>query len=90
MIRYLEVELDGVFAGGPKRVLVPINMIDITKASWGRDASLTVDAITAAQFAGVPSTASPDRITLREEERIMGYYGAGYLYATPNRQEPLV
>jgi photosynthetic reaction center H subunit len=82
--------LDGAFTGGPRHVLVPINMIDLTKAGWGHDASLTVDAITAGQFAGVPTTKSADAVTLREEDRIMGYYGAGYLYATPSRQEPLV
>ncbi|MEY3461886.1 MAG: hypothetical protein RLZZ03_1539, partial [Pseudomonadota bacterium] len=29
------------------------------------------------------------QVTLLEEEKIMAYYGAGTLYATPDIQEPL-
>jgi photosynthetic reaction center H subunit len=29
-------------------------------------------------------------VTLLEEEKIMGYYGAGTLYAEPSRAEPLL
>jgi photosynthetic reaction center H subunit len=49
-----------------------------------------VDAILASQFAGVPKLASPNQITLDEEERVVAYYGGGYLYATPARLEPLI
>jgi photosynthetic reaction center H subunit len=42
------------------------------------------------QFANVPRIRSTDQITLLEEERIAAYYGAGTLYAHPNRQEPLL
>jgi photosynthetic reaction center H subunit len=38
----------------------------------------------------VPALKSPDRVTLLEEEKIMAYYGAGTLYATADRQEPLL
>jgi photosynthetic reaction center H subunit len=82
MIRFIEVEL----LTSKKRVLVPINMIDI--AASRRE--ITVDAIRADQFADVPTTKAPDRVTLLEEERLYGYYGAGYLYATPHRQEPVL
>jgi hypothetical protein len=41
------------------------------------------------QFANVPQTQSPHQITMLEEEKITAYYGAGTLYATPERQEPL-
>ena len=51
---------------------------------------MTVRAILASQFAHVPTTRSPDRITLLEEDKICGYYGGGTLYATPSRQEPLL
>jgi photosynthetic reaction center H subunit len=37
----------------------------------------------------VPRTRSDAQITLLEEEKISAYYGAGTLYATPDRQEPL-
>ena len=36
------------------------------------------------------ATARTDQVTLLEEEKISAYYGAGTLYATPQRQEPLV
>ena len=50
--------------------------------------SVTIDAITAAQFDGAPTHAVPGRITFLEEEKVQAYFGAGYLYATPDRQEP--
>jgi photosynthetic reaction center H subunit len=49
-----------------------------------------VRAITSAQFGQVPGTASTEQITLLEEEKIVGYYGGGHLYATRDRQEPLL
>ena len=55
-----------------------------------RRGRVTVDAILGSQFADVPVTASLDQVTKREEDRIVGYYGAGTLYATPARQEPLL
>jgi photosynthetic reaction center H subunit len=36
----------------------------------------------------VPEAA--DAITLYEEERIVAYFGGGYLYANRARQEPLI
>ena len=42
------------------------------------------------QFADVPGLRNADQITMLEEEKISAYYGAGTLYATPERQEPLV
>lgn len=83
LIRYLEVEL-----GGPsgKRVLLPMTMSVVDK----RTGSVKVDAITGAQFANVPTLANPDQVTLDEEERVIAYYGGGYLYATPARLEPLI
>ena len=43
-----------------------------------------------ALFAGVPVLRQPDTVTMLEEEKIMAYYGAGTLYATAQRQEPLL
>jgi photosynthetic reaction center H subunit len=51
---------------------------------------ITVRAITAAQFADVPGLRNPEQVTLLEEDKIMGYYGGGTLYATPGRGEPLL
>jgi photosynthetic reaction center H subunit len=67
-------------------VLVPTNFCVVdTKAK-----TLHVDAIFAKHFADVPKTKSPNVITLLEEEKIMGYYGGGTLYAEPKRAEPLL
>ena len=83
IVRYLEVEV----AGG-KRVLLPLTFA-LIKGNRTRD-RITVDAIRGSQFADVPVLKSPDQVTKLEEDRIVGYYGAGTLYATPARQEPLL
>jgi photosynthetic reaction center H subunit len=49
-----------------------------------------VHALLSHQFANVPVTKSPVQITLLEEEKVTAYYGAGTLYATAERQEPLL
>lgn len=51
---------------------------------------INVVSITASQFADVPRIASPDQITRREEDMITAYFASGHLYATPERQEPLI
>ncbi|HXI06418.1 MAG: photosynthetic reaction center subunit H [Bradyrhizobium sp.] len=84
LIRYLEVEV--TTAGGAKRVLLPMPFA-LVNHKRGR---VTVDAILGSQFADVPVTKSPDQVTKLEEDRIVGYYGAGTLYATPSRQEPFL
>lgn len=81
IFRYLEVELA---AGGGRRVLLPVNFTRIGARS------VKVRSILASQFAQVPGTRDPDAVTLLEEDKIMGYYGGGTLYATPDRQEPLL
>lgn len=82
LFRYLEVALDE--SRGGRRVLLPINFARIG------DRRVEVGSILGAQFAQVPTTRDPDAVTLLEEDRIMGYYGGGTLYATPDRQEPLL
>jgi photosynthetic reaction center H subunit len=84
LIRYLEVEV--TTSAGAKRVLLPLPFAKID----GRRGRVWVNAILGSQFADVPSTKSPDQVTKLEEDRIVGYYGAGTLYATPARQEPLL
>lgn len=78
IVRYLAVDT------GAGQVLAPMAMALV------RRGVVEIDAINAADFAGAPKTASPSEITRHEEERIMGYFGAGYLYANAERQEPLV
>lgn len=78
LIRYLAVDLDG----GLGQVLVPMGMANV------RRDRVIVDAVTAAQFADAPRTPAGGTITFYEEERTLGYFGGGYLYATRDRQEP--
>jgi photosynthetic reaction center H subunit len=81
-LRYIEVAVpgrDGV-------ALVPAAMTKVDT----RLRSMKVASITAAQFADVPATRHPERVTLLEEDRIMAYFSAGHLFATPSRMEPLI
>ena len=83
-IRYLEVAL----AGSEATVLLPASFADAILG--GRRQEVTVSAITAAQFAKVPRVKNPDQVTMLEEDRITAYYAGGYLFATPERREPLI
>jgi photosynthetic reaction center H subunit len=56
----------------------------------GRHRQIKVKSILASQFADVPLIASPHQVTKLEEDKIVGYFGGGTLYATPARQEPLL
>ncbi|WP_299322432.1 photosynthetic reaction center subunit H [Parasphingopyxis sp.] len=81
IIRYLEVAT----TAGPK-VLAPMPM-SIVK---GRKGEVHIDALNADQFAGAPQLETPGQITRYEEERVSAYFGGGYLYATPERQEAVI
>jgi photosynthetic reaction center H subunit len=81
VIRYLEVTL----AAGPSVLLpMPMARIDATHRR------VVVRSIMGAQFSNVPMLTSPDRVTLREEDRIQAFYASGQLFATPARMEPLL
>lgn len=80
MIRYLEVETDG------GRCLLPMTFALVDR----RRKQVTVESILAEQFSSVPQTKNPDQVTRLEEDQIAAYYGSGHLYATPDRQEPLI
>jgi photosynthetic reaction center H subunit len=87
LIRYLEVATiaaDGSATG--KTVLVPMTMCAVKKASK----TVLLDAVLGSQVSGAPQIKSPDQVTLLEEEKIVGYFGAGYLYATSERAEPVL
>jgi photosynthetic reaction center H subunit len=81
MLRYYEVAL-----GSGGNVLLPVAFAKVE----GSKRQIKVEAILGEQFANVPATRDPDRVTLREEDRIAAYYAAGTLYATPARTEPLL
>lgn len=81
MIRYLEVARE---SGGS--ILLPMNLSTVQK---GRR-RVRVDAVLGAQFADAPVLTNPEQVTFLEEERICAYFGAGYLWAEPNRSEPFL
>jgi len=105
LIRYLEVEVAGSDASQPavaeegaeegatapavSTVLAPMPMVEIKGGGMSKR-HVKVNALLAHQFADVPKTKHSDQVTLLEEDRIVGYFGAGTLYASPSRLEPLV
>jgi len=84
LVRYVEVTVET--GPAPRNVLLPMNFLKMDP----KLRRVTVRAITAAQFAAVPGLRDPNQVTLLEEDRILGYYGGGTMYATPQRGEPLL
>jgi photosynthetic reaction center H subunit len=82
LFRYLEIDVPNA-AKGPQ-VLLPINFAVVGERN------VKVQSVLGEQIAGVPRLKHPDQVTLLEEEKIMAYYGAGTLYATAARSEPLL
>lgn len=85
LIRYFEVALES-----GRSVLLPVTFSDIKRGVRPGVGKIRVNALLAAQFADVPAIRTPDSVTRLEEEKICAYYGAGTLYATPSRAEPLL
>ena len=81
VLRYYEVALKEGAA-----VLLPatFSMVDFKRRR------IVVSALLGGQFSGAPRTRDPNKITKLEEEKVTAYYGAGTLYATPERSEPLL
>ncbi len=91
MIRYLEVETNS-----GKKVLAPMMvavvhgnslLAKILPTTSDEKEFVEIDAITAAQFDGVPALENAGTISRYEEDRIQAYFGGGYMYATPERSE---
>jgi photosynthetic reaction center H subunit len=81
MIRYLNVTLSG---GGT--AVVPMMMCRVDR----KRSAVICDAVNGSQFAGSPVPKTAGQITLLEEEKIVGWFGGGYLYANAERAEPLL
>lgn len=79
LFRYFEMKTKG-----GRTVLIPV---PVAFLSGGK---VKVHALIGDQFEHVPTTKNPDSVTLLEEDKIMGYFGGGYLYASPERQEPFI
>lgn len=84
LIRYYEIETGE--KGKKRNVLLPAALARVV----GSANEIRVKSILGHQFAAVPAAKKPDVVTRLEEEKIFGYYGAGTLYATPQRAEPLL
>jgi photosynthetic reaction center H subunit len=82
IVRYFEVAVP--VPGGVHNVLLPVQY---TRVRRGRNPRITVEAILGSQFAQAPALKHPDYVTKLEEEKLMAYFGAGTLYATPERTE---
>ena len=80
-IYFLEATASGE---GGRSIMVPFGFAEIDKQAN----KIRVKALYAKQFDNVPQLGSPDSITLLEEDKIMGYYGGGLLYADERRAEP--
>jgi photosynthetic reaction center H subunit len=85
LVRYLEVAAT-IGAGETRHVLVPMTLVRIDRARK----LVNVASVMGTQFAEAPVLASPDQITLREEDRVSAYFGGGHMYATPARGGPLL
>ncbi len=92
LIRYLEVETTT-----GKKVLAPMfvavvhgnSMLGALLPTTNDEPELVeINAITSEQFERVPALETPGIITRYEEDRVMAYFGGGYMYATPERAEP--
>lgn len=83
IFRHVEAQIK-LSNGNTRRILIPFNFTQVSRGA------VKVHAILSSQFADVPATKLPDQITMLEEEKIMAYFGAGTLYATPERQEVLL
>jgi photosynthetic reaction center H subunit len=84
LVRYLEVSVtvDGV----ARDVLVPMTLVRINSS----EGLVIVQSVMGAQFAEAPVLASPNQITLREEDRVSAYFAGGQMYASPARMGPLL
>lgn len=80
LVRYIQIATSG------GSVLAPMMDARIDR----RRRRVVIDALLADQFAGAPKIDASDQITLYEEDRVQAYFGGGYLYATPARQEPFL
>ncbi len=80
------VEAPATTAPAGERVLLPINFAHVVP----RQRLVKVRAVTGAQLKAAPRIASEAEVTLREEDRITAYFASGFLYATAEREEPLV
>ena len=81
LARFLEIET----ASG-KHVLAPVPLVRVNETTG----QVRIRTLLARHIAAAPTTASPNQITLREEDRIQAYFASGQLFAKPERSEPFL
>ena len=82
MVRFLEMDVNPEGQGNMR--LIPMNLCRI------QSDRVVVRSLYAHNFAGIPETKSKTEVTLLEEDKIMGYYAGGTLYASEKRLEPQI
>jgi photosynthetic reaction center H subunit len=82
LLRYIEVEV----AANGRRVLVPATLITIE----GRPPHVMVSSTLAKDFADAPTLRNPEQVTLREEDRVVAFFGGGHMYSVKTRAEPFL
>ena len=82
LVRYLEADAEG--SSGARRVIFPMALSRVDR----KRRQVKLASVLAAQFVEAPQLQNADTITLREEDRIVGYFAGGHLYATPQRLGP--
>ncbi|RYI79497.1 MAG: photosynthetic reaction center subunit H, partial [Acetobacteraceae bacterium] len=84
LIRYLEADAEGT--AGTRRVVFPMFLATIN----ARLRQVNVVSVMAHHFLDAPGLQNAETITLREEDRISGYFAGGHMYATPDRFGPVL
>jgi photosynthetic reaction center H subunit len=80
LVRYIQL------AGEGAPLLVPFMMSKVDR----RRRRVVVKALNAHQFGDAPRLGAAGTVTLYEEDRVQAYFGGGYLFANPDRQEPFL
>ena len=83
-VRYVEVELTE--EPDRRRLLAPYAFCSFSE----RPRRMNFKTLTREQFLRVPIVAERDSITMREEDRINGYFAGGTLYAKSGDQSPFL
>lgn len=80
LVRYLVIDVNPEGTG--KIRLAPFTMTRI------KNDRVKIRSLYSGQFDDIPQTASPSVVTKLEEDKIMGWFGGGTMYADPKRAEP--
>jgi len=80
------VPIEDALSTGSRRVLVPMQLVRIDPERR----RIRIKSVLSHHLAAAPGIANPDVITLREEDRISGYFAGGHIYATPGRFGPVL